>query len=98
MVLSHLYVEGRTVPYRTPLRSPSTREADGRRRGSTAPTTAIRNRLKRGSEAPARYPTEHYEKSIPERPLRRRVGGAQAPSAGPSSLRSSQAPSLARDR
>jgi hypothetical protein len=28
---------------RTPLRSPSTREADGRRSGSTAPTTAIRN-------------------------------------------------------
>ena len=30
------------VPYRTPpLRSPSTREADGQRSGSTAPTTAI---------------------------------------------------------
>src|SRR5215213_7236718 len=42
MVLSHLYVEGRTLPYRTPpLRSPSTREADARRSGSTAPTTAI---------------------------------------------------------
>src|SRR5215213_7585727 len=43
MVLSHLYVEGRTVPYRTPLRSPSKREADGdgRRSGSTALTTSI---------------------------------------------------------
>src|SRR5215213_11518970 len=41
MVLSHLYVEGRTIPYRTPLRSPFTREADGRRSGSTALTTAI---------------------------------------------------------
>src|SRR5687768_12126427 len=41
MVLTHLYLEVRTVPYRTPLRSPSTREADGRRSGSTALTTAI---------------------------------------------------------
>src|SRR5215212_7460403 len=41
MVLNHLYVEGRTLPYRTPLRSPSTREADGRRSGSTALTNAI---------------------------------------------------------
>src|SRR5215213_8878186 len=42
MVLSHLYVEGQAVPYRTPLRSLSTREVDGRRSGSTALTTAIR--------------------------------------------------------
>ncbi len=41
MILTHLYVEGGTLPYRTPLRSPSTREADGRRSGSTALTTAI---------------------------------------------------------
>jgi hypothetical protein len=41
MVLSHLYVEGQAVPYRTPLRSLSTREVDGRRSGSTALTTAI---------------------------------------------------------
>ena len=31
---------------------------------------ALRNRLKRGSEVVARYPTEHHEKSIPDRPLR----------------------------
>src|SRR5215217_1555504 len=41
MVLTYLCVESRTLPYRTPLRSPSTREADGRRSGSTALTTAI---------------------------------------------------------
>jgi hypothetical protein len=40
MVLNHLYVEGRTVQYRTPLRSPFTSEADGRRSGSTTPSTA----------------------------------------------------------
>ncbi len=36
------------------------------------PESTFRNRLKRGSEALARYPTEH-EKSIPDRPLRCRV-------------------------
>jgi hypothetical protein len=41
MVLSHRFDEGRTIPYRTPLRSPSTSEANGRRSGSTALTTAI---------------------------------------------------------
>ena len=30
---------------------------------------ALRNRLKRGPNVVTRYPTEHYEKSIPERPL-----------------------------
>ena len=39
--MSHLYIEDRAVAYRTPLRSPFTREADGRRSGSTALTTAI---------------------------------------------------------
>jgi hypothetical protein len=41
MVLSHRFDEGRTIPYRTPLRSPSTSEANGPRSGSTALTTAI---------------------------------------------------------
>ena len=41
MVLTHLYVEGRTVPYRTPLRSPFTSEVDARRSGATALTAAI---------------------------------------------------------
>src|SRR4051794_14934030 len=42
MVLSHLFIS-RVGRYRnrTPLRSPFPREADGRRSGSTAPTTAI---------------------------------------------------------
>jgi hypothetical protein len=58
--LSHLYLEGRTVPYRTPLRSPSTRKADARRSGSTAPTTAIgssRKSARSGDELlePSRY-------------------------------------------
>jgi transposase len=41
MILTHLYVEDRAVAYRTPLRSPFTREADDRRSGSTALTIAI---------------------------------------------------------
>src|SRR5215213_8089566 len=65
MVLSHLYVEGRTLPYRTPLRSPSTREADGRRSGSTALTTAKGVLSARGRQAQTtdqRWRTEFLEK------------------------------------
>src|SRR5215211_6979688 len=60
------------------------------------PRTPSRNCLKRGSETLARYPTEH-EKSISDRPLRRRVVLPRASSARLQSLRAPQATHLARD-
>jgi hypothetical protein len=65
--------------------------------GSMTVQNAMRNRLKKNSEAVARYSTEH-EKSIPNRPLRRRMVLHRASPARPEDLRRTpQGTSPARD-
>src|SRR5947199_249908 len=66
-------------------------------RGASSNFCVLRNCLKRGTAVIARYPTEHHEKSISDRPLRRGVGGTQAISAGSPSPWPPTSPLLARD-